>query len=157
MPKPDLVALTGGYRRIPVLQIENHVYCDTALIARVLEALAPEPPLYPTPLAQSMAEWFDGPFFETTVPFLFRPTRVEEAMRLLQPEEAMGMGADRAAMREGSRAAMAHRTAKALMPIYLGRMDRAAATNEFLLGEEPCIADFSGYHSVWILEKLSPE
>jgi hypothetical protein len=78
-------------------------------------------------------------------------------MRLLQPEEAMGMGADRAAMREGSRQAMSHRTAKALMPIYLGRMDRAVSTNEFLLGEEPSIADFSGYHSVWILEKLSPE
>ena len=36
MPKPDLIALTGGYRRIPVLQIGADVYCDTALIARVL-------------------------------------------------------------------------------------------------------------------------
>ena len=34
MPKPDLIALTGGYRRIPVLQIGADVYCDTALIAR---------------------------------------------------------------------------------------------------------------------------
>jgi len=36
MPKPDVVALTGGYRRTPILQIGADVYCDTALIARVL-------------------------------------------------------------------------------------------------------------------------
>ncbi len=37
MPKPDLVALTGGYRRTPVLQIGADIYCDTALICDVLE------------------------------------------------------------------------------------------------------------------------
>src|SRR5262245_12283689 len=47
MPKPDLVALTGGYRKTPVLQIGADVFCDTDLIARVLDALRPEPPLLP--------------------------------------------------------------------------------------------------------------
>ena len=28
MPKPDLMPLTGGYRRTPVLQIGADVYCD---------------------------------------------------------------------------------------------------------------------------------
>jgi len=37
MPKPDLIALTGGYRRTPVLQVGADIYCDTALIARRLE------------------------------------------------------------------------------------------------------------------------
>ena len=31
-PKPDVVALTGGYRRTPLLQIGADIYCDTALI-----------------------------------------------------------------------------------------------------------------------------
>ncbi|HEX3451354.1 MAG TPA: glutathione S-transferase N-terminal domain-containing protein, partial [Isosphaeraceae bacterium] len=35
MPKPDLTALTGGYRKTPVLQIGADIYCDTALIAEV--------------------------------------------------------------------------------------------------------------------------
>jgi hypothetical protein len=35
MPKPDLVALTGGYRRTPVLQTGADIWCDTALIARM--------------------------------------------------------------------------------------------------------------------------
>ena len=38
MPKPDLTPLTGGYRRIPVLQIGADVYCDTQVILAELEA-----------------------------------------------------------------------------------------------------------------------
>ena len=48
MPKPDVVALTGGYRKTPFLQIGNEVYCDSALICDVLEHLQPTPPLYPS-------------------------------------------------------------------------------------------------------------
>jgi hypothetical protein len=29
MPKPDLTALTGGYRKTPVLQIGADIYCDS--------------------------------------------------------------------------------------------------------------------------------
>ena len=46
MPKPDVIALTGGYRKTPILQIGADIYCDTALIARVLERLAPSPSLF---------------------------------------------------------------------------------------------------------------
>ena len=37
MPKPDLTALTGGYRKTPVLQIGADIYCDSQLIMRELE------------------------------------------------------------------------------------------------------------------------
>ncbi|MGB7404593.1 MAG: glutathione S-transferase family protein [Pacificimonas sp.] len=49
-PKPELTALTGGYERIPVLQIGADIYCDTAAIIDALEAHKPEPSLYPAPL-----------------------------------------------------------------------------------------------------------
>jgi len=42
MPKPDLTALTGGYRKTPVLQIGADIYCDSQLIMRELEAAAPK-------------------------------------------------------------------------------------------------------------------
>ena len=32
LPKPDVIALTGGYRRTPILQIGSDIYCDTALV-----------------------------------------------------------------------------------------------------------------------------
>ena len=37
LPKPDLMPLTGGYRRTPVMQIGADVYCDTVMIMRELE------------------------------------------------------------------------------------------------------------------------
>ncbi|MDO9194554.1 MAG: glutathione S-transferase N-terminal domain-containing protein, partial [Undibacterium sp.] len=62
MPKPDVVALTGGYRRTPILQIGADIYCDTALIADVLERIAPTPSLYPASIsgvAKIVAQWAD--------------------------------------------------------------------------------------------------
>src|SRR5881409_483923 len=60
MPKPDVVALTGGYRKTPVLQIGADIYCDTALIADAIEALHPSPTLYHADVAAQariLAQW----------------------------------------------------------------------------------------------------
>src|SRR5213082_125759 len=43
MPKPKLTALTGGYRKTPVLQIGADIYCDSQLIMRELERRYPTP------------------------------------------------------------------------------------------------------------------
>jgi glutathione S-transferase len=47
MPKPNLTALTGGYRKTPVLQIGADIYCDSQLIMRELERRHPSPSFYP--------------------------------------------------------------------------------------------------------------
>jgi glutathione S-transferase len=41
MPRPDLMPLTGGYRRTPVMQIGADIYCDTQRIIRELECRFP--------------------------------------------------------------------------------------------------------------------
>lgn len=67
MPKPDLVALTGGYRKTPVLQIGADVYCDTRLIARELERRYPSPSLFPHgggALVEALSAWSDRVFFD---------------------------------------------------------------------------------------------
>src|SRR6516162_11612093 len=74
MPKPHLTALTGGYRRIPVLQIGADVYCDSALIARVLERLHPNPTSHPggsEGLCNALGFWTDRAFFLAAVPVVF--------------------------------------------------------------------------------------
>src|SRR6266496_180472 len=71
MPKPELTALTGGYRRIPVLQIGADVYCDTALIVHVLEELKPEPSCFPggnVGACEIIAHWADHWLFLAAVP-----------------------------------------------------------------------------------------
>ena len=67
MPKPALTALTGGYRKTPVLQIGADIYCDTLLIAEELEAREPAPSIFPSGqrgLALALSRWSDKAFFE---------------------------------------------------------------------------------------------
>ena len=74
MPRPDLMPLTGGYRRTPVMQIGADIYCDTQCIMRELERRFPEPSLLPRGyqgLAWGSAMWTDRPFFQNTVNLVF--------------------------------------------------------------------------------------
>jgi glutathione S-transferase len=60
MPKPDLTALTGGYRKTPVLQIGADVYCDTDLIARTIDRPASRAAALPRglgPLCLMLGAW----------------------------------------------------------------------------------------------------
>jgi glutathione S-transferase len=66
IPKPDLLPLTGGYRRTPVMQIGADIYCDTQLILQKIESLHPEPSLYPDGsegLVLALAWWADKSIF----------------------------------------------------------------------------------------------
>ena len=63
MPKPDVLALSGGYRKTPFMQIGSDIYCDSALICDVLEHLQPTPTLYPEGqkgVARIIAQWADS-------------------------------------------------------------------------------------------------
>src|SRR4030095_12983581 len=63
MPKPGLVALTGGYSKTPGLHIGADVYCDTKRIADELEARWPRPTLFPNGrmgIADVVQYWADG-------------------------------------------------------------------------------------------------
>ena len=67
MPKPELMPLTGGYRKTPVLQIGADIYCDTRLIARELERRFPSPTLFPDGnrgIALALSHWTDTALFE---------------------------------------------------------------------------------------------
>jgi glutathione S-transferase len=70
MPKPDLMPLTGGYRRTPVLQMGADIYCDTQLIAALLERLQPEPSIFPDGnpgIGMALGSWANGPYVVTSV------------------------------------------------------------------------------------------
>ncbi|MBV8575017.1 MAG: glutathione S-transferase family protein [Acetobacteraceae bacterium] len=74
MPRPDLMPLTGGYRRTPVMQIGADIYCDTQCIMRELERRFPTLSLLPKGfegLAWTSAMWSDRSFFQNTVNLVF--------------------------------------------------------------------------------------
>lgn len=159
MPKPSLTALTGGYRRTPVLQIGADIYCDTALIADVLERIAPTPSLYPPEtmgLARTLAQWADSSLFWTMIAYVFQPAALPSLLGPLTPEQMKAFAADRAAMRASAPRMPVAEAAGALAE-YLRRLDDMLADGKpYLLGAQPCIADFSVYHSMWFLQLAMP-
>ena len=104
MPKPDVVALTGGYRKTPFLQIGSDVYCDSALICEVLDGIAPNPSLYPDSskgLARIIAQWADSTLFWAAMAHNLSPQGAAAMFANAPPEAAKAFGADRAAMSAG--------------------------------------------------------
>jgi glutathione S-transferase len=158
MPKPDLTALTGGYRKTPVMQIGADIYCDTALIADVIEALSPQPTLYPHGIAGAsriLAQWADSILFWTTIPFTLQPTGLAHMFEGVPPETVKAFGDDRNVFR-ANLSRMRPADATAAFVLYLERLDETLGKQKFFFGSAPSIADFSIYHNLWFLERGGP-
>ena len=158
MPKPDLVALTGGYRKTPVLQLGADIYCDTALIADVLEHLQPEPSPYPEPskgMGRTLAQWADTTLFWTAMAYNFQPPGIVQVFAGAPPKAAKAFAEDRQAMR-GGMPRMPAPDATAAYKSYLRRMSDMLDDWPFLLGALPSIADFAAYHPLWFTRTRTP-
>jgi glutathione S-transferase len=158
MPKPDLTALTGGYRKTPVLQIGADIYCDTALIADVLEERASSPTLYPNGVAGAsriLAQWADSTLFWTAVAFAMQPAGLAHMFEGTPPEAVKAFGDDRAVFR-ANMPRIRPADANAAFALYLDRLEETLATQKFFFGTAPSIADFSIYHCLWFVTRGGP-
>lgn len=157
LPKPDVVALTGGYRRTPVLQIGADIYCDTALIARTLDAFAPNPPLYPARYAGTavpLAQWADSVLFVASA-VLFSQREVLEELFAGHEGARQAFIADRVAMRKGAPGRRPSAIEARLIVEQFARSFDAqlAQGNRWLAGDAPTIADFSAFHALWFVRR----
>ncbi len=155
MPKPDVTALTGGYRKTPIVQVGADVYCDTALIAQLLEARAPRPSLFPPsqPLAPLLAQWADSTLFWTVIPYAMQPAGIADIFKGAPPEVLKAFSADRAPFTAGMKRQTAA-DATVNLAAYLGSLEAQLADGRpFLLGLEASIADFAVAHGVWYLRR----
>lgn len=147
MPKPDLIALTGGYRKTPVLQLGADVYCDTALIVRELERQFPANPLYPTPQAEILANWAEAKTFGPGVGITF--AHIGDT---LTPEfkEDRAKFSGRDFSPERMRAALPYLCdqLRAALTLYDELLGDGRA---FLLGPAPTVGDFGAYHPLWFI------
>jgi glutathione S-transferase len=150
MPKPDLMPLTGGYRKTPVMQIGADIYCDTQCILREIERRFPEPSLYrgtDAGIANALAFWSERSLFSPAVGLAFagRPGMVPAAFyedrakfsgREINPERL-----------------------KAAVPFMLDQMraqfdwydTMLADGRPFLLGQVPTLFDCAAYHPCWFI------
>ena len=156
LPKPDVMALTGGYRKTPLLQVGADIYCDTALIADVLERLAPTPPLYPREsegLARILAQWADSTLFWTVLSYAFQPAGLQNLFKGAPPELLKAFLEDRAAFC-GDLQRLEPREATGALTQHVERLGQLLADGRpWLLGQAASIADFCVYHGLWLLRR----
>lgn len=160
MPKPDVVALTGGYRRTPFMQIDADIYCDTALICDEIERRFPSPSLYPSDasrgLIDTVAQWADTTlFWSGAIGYAFQNKGLAFIFDGVPSEIAKAFGADRAAMRAGAPRTPAPDSAAALR-VFLRRIDDMLGDKPFVLSSAPSLADFSIFHPLWFVRRITP-
>jgi len=157
MPKPDLTALTGGYRKTPVLQIGADIYCDTAMIARRLEQEKTLPAFFPEGqemIAASFAAWADSVVFQHAVSLVFQPESIAVRFGNMPPEAIKAFIADRAGLFSGGSATrLSAEQARHQWPTIMARLEQQLQREEgdYLFGE-PSIADFAMAHPLWFLK-----
>jgi glutathione S-transferase len=159
LPKPDVVALTGGYRRTPFLQVGGDIYCDTALMSRVIDRASPAPPLYPASAGAQqhvLAQWADSALFWSAIAYTMQPAAVAHLFGGAPPEFLKDFRADRALMTAGMRRATPA-DARAQLASYLAWLEgMLGGSGIFLLAAQPCIADFAVAHSLWYIRRAPP-
>jgi glutathione S-transferase len=155
-PRPLLNALTGGYRRIPVLQVGADIYCDTQIILPALERLQPTPSLYPpgsAGLADALSFAWGRFLWKPTIGVLVHYIGEHLPMAFLEDRKNDYLGYDI------SKAAMApdlplHRQQ---VQAHCAWLKAALADGRsFLFGEQPSAADLSAFQTIHLLRKNSP-
>jgi glutathione S-transferase len=149
MPKPDLVELTGGYARTPVVQIGADIYCDTAAILAAIDHLQPEPSLYPPPLGalhKVMASWAGGPQFMAHVGAALGAMPAGALPQAFIDDRKGRFGLDMAALAR----ATPHLTTQALTAAHW--LDHSLADGRaFIGGAAPGHADLAFYANIWFV------
>ena len=152
MPKPDLMPLTGGYRKTPVLQVGADVYCDTQLIMLELDKRAPRPPLLPPDKAgeaRALAMWIDRTIFWSAVGVVMGAIGDKLPEAFLQDRSAFtGRSFDVAALKSAVPFARDQTYAQMVLA-----EEMLADGRSYLLGAAPTLADCALYNPVWFLKE----
>jgi glutathione S-transferase len=151
-PKTNFVPLTGGYRRMPVLQIGADIYCDSALILKRLEEFAPEPSIFPTGsagIASMITDWADHRVGMWGILSVF-PDMLPHA-----PPEFIKDRTELVPDFAPDRVAVLAPHAQAQLQLFVQLVDQALSGQPFLLGRSFSAADAACYHILWFAKTSS--
>lgn len=154
LPKPDLLTLTGGYRRAPVLQIGADIFCDSALILNEIERRFPAAQSS-LPADAARAALFG---YLVDVDLFIRVVRYVMGIRADQLPAALL--ADRAAMHDDpGLEPVALKTGlpevAAQLQGLLRLLDEALPAEGYYGGAQPAQGDFAVYHALWFLQRVA--
>ena len=152
MPRPELMPLTGGYRRTPVLQIGADIHCDTLAILIEVERLHPTPSLFPAgtdAIATALGQWIERAIFVPAVGLVRSVSDAPPNPAMTADRRAFfGFDIDRQAM-------------LAQQPLFLQRLAVHIAWlthmmqdgRDYLLGAAPGAADLAAFHPIWFIHR----
>jgi len=152
MPKPDLMPLTGGYRKTPVLQVGADIYCDTQVIMLEVERRAPRPPLLPADKAgeaRALAMWIDRNIFWSAVGVVMGALgdKLPEAFHK-DRSEFSGRPFDVARLKASAPFARDQTYVQMVLA-----EEMLADGRPYLMGAAPNLADCALYNPVWFLKE----
>lgn len=150
-PKPDLMPLTGGYRRTPALQVGADIYCDTALILRELERRFPTPTLYPAAHmaeANIIAYWAENQLFRP-ISLYVSGSNLDVLPKNLQADRSQMRGLAVPSDETVRRAAK--RNAPAVRVQIRWIEDLLSDGRDWIVGSVVTAADLAIYHALWFL------
>jgi glutathione S-transferase len=155
-PRPLLHALTGGYRRIPVLQVGADIYCDTNIILPTLERLCPSPTLYPNGsagVAQGLAFAWERAMWVPTIGVLSHYIGDQLPAEFIKDRKEGYLGFDM------SKAAMAPDLPRHLQAVHAhyGWLKTALASGRpFFFGDSLSALDLACWQTTFLLRKNCP-
>jgi glutathione S-transferase len=149
-PKPELMPLTGGFRRTPVMQIGADIYCDSQCILRELQRRFPEPTFFPggsNGMPWAVNRWTDYVFDAAAgVVMGAAADQLPEAFAKDRGRLYFGPDYDY----EIIKANLPHSAAQ--LRGQLGWLDQRLATGrDFMLGDQPGLPDAVTYYLVWFI------
>src|SRR4249920_1578788 len=143
-PKPDVMPLTGGYRRTPIMQIGADIYCDSQCILRELQRRFPEPTFYPggnDGLPWAINRWCDE-LFQLTVRLTLGANADQLPEAFLKDRGPLFLGPNWDVKKVQSD--LPHVIAQ--LRAQFGWMEQRVATGRpFMLGDKPGLTDALGY------------
>lgn len=148
-PKPDLVALTGGYRKVPVLQVGADVFCDTRLIAAELDRRLPQPSIRAEAGQWSdvIGHWVDVNLFGRAVAYTLGRNVDHLPDAFLEDRAALrGAPLEREALKRAV-PLVAQELAAQLAWIEAG----LSGTSPYVNGAGPGEGDFTLYSTLWFM------
>jgi glutathione S-transferase len=156
MPKPDLMPLTGGYRKTPIMQIGADVYCDTACIAQELERRFPRPTLYPNgchAVARLAAAFADRILFTNAVGVAFGTHADTLPKEFVEDRVKFSGGLFNAETMKAEQSEIRQQMHAHFSIVEAGLADGRA----FLLGDVASYADFALSNPVWFIRSRVAE
>ena len=155
-PRPLLNALTGGYRKAPVLQVGADIYCDTHIIMQALERLHPKPTFYPpgsAGIGDALSFAWGRFMWVPTIGVLVHYIGDHLPMEFIKDRQEGYLGIDI------SKAAMApqfEQHVQFLRAQYAWLKSALADGRRYLLGDAPSVADMACWQTTFLLRKNCP-